>query len=520
MMGGEQSGRGRSTASGAAEIVLGDRPSSAADIVAIARHGVRVRISPVVEERLRAARAVVERYAALDLPAYGLTTALGAGVDTRLSADDLVEFQRRIAQGRAVGVGAPLPGEAVRAMMAARIVGMAAGGSGVSPGVFSALVDALNAGVHPLVPALGSIGAADLAPLAHMTLGLLGIGEVELCGERRPAAAALQEAGLQPLALGIKDGLALVVANSLSIGQACLGLADCDRLLGWSLAAMALNYEAFRANVTALDARALAVRAANGQGEAGRRLRALLAGGALVADGAARRLQDPLSYRCAPQIAGALLRCIEEARAATVLELGAAADNPLVLAEDGVILSQGNFDMTGFVLGWEKLGQALAHVATATAHRTMKLMSPGLSGLPRFLTPLEQSRTGFGTLQKTVAALEAAIRQLAMPVSLGVMPVADGIEDHASMAPAVVAKTATIVGHLRHLVAIELIAAAQAVELRGVLPGLAAGSRAIHAAVRGEVASLADDRASGPDVDRLAAFIAGNDAPVPATGGD
>lgn len=492
----------------AATVVLTETSPTIAEIVAIARDGARIELTPAVEQRVAAARAVVDRHAQEERPVYGLTTGLGAGVDTRLAADDLVAFQMRVPQARAVGVGPALPRASVRAMMAVRIAGMAAGGSGVSPDVFRGLIEALNAGFHPVVPSLGSIGAADLAPLAHMAQALLGHGEAEFSGEVMPAATALARAGLAPLVLGTKDGHAIVVANSLSVALACLRLHEIDRLFDWSLLAAALNVEAFRANLSALDDRALAARPAFGQRAVAARLRRLLSGSSLLAEGAARRLQDPLSYRCMAQVWGAWLHASEEAGEATTIELSSSGDNPVVLAAEGLILSHGNFDMTAFVLSWERLGQAMAHAAAATAYRTLKIMSPALSELPRFLTAMGQSRTGFATVQKTVSALEAEIRHLALPVSLTPLPTADGVEDQASMAPSVLAKTEAIVERLRYLVAIELVAAAQAVELRGVTQELGAGTRAAHAAVRRLVEPLGEDRAQGPDFMRVAAAIA------------
>jgi len=482
-------------------------PPAVSDIVAIARRNARIAISPDVEEKIRAARTVVDRYVAADLPVYGLTTGLGAGVDTKLATDDLIAFQMRVPLARAVGVGAALPREAVRAMMAVRVAGMAAGGSGVSLPVFSGLVAALNTGFHPVVPSLGSIGAADLAPLAHMGRALLGDGEAEVGGVVMAAGEALKKAGLEPLLIAPKDGHALVVANSLSVGKACLCLEDVERLFDWSLAAVALNFEAFRANVTAFDDRAMAARPAFGQRAAAARLRDLLSGSSLLVEGAARRLQDPLSYRCAPQVWGALLHAIGEAREVTEIEIASSGDNPVVLTDEGLILSHGNFDMTAFVLAWERLGQALAHCAAATAYRTMKIMSAAMSELPRFLTPFGQSRTGFATVQKTVSALEAEIRHLAAPISLTPIPVADGVEDQASMAPSVLTKTEAIIERLRYLVAIELIASAQAIELRGVQGELGAGTQQAYRQVRELVPPLDEDRAQGPDFLRLSEFI-------------
>jgi histidine ammonia-lyase len=495
-------------------IELTDAPLSPEDVVAIAREGAQLALSDTIHARVESAHAVVEDYAARQLPAYGLTTALGANAGTRLAADELLAFQLRVADGRSVGVGPALPSEVVRAMMAARVAGMSVGGSGVSWPACAALVAALNAGIHPVVPALGSIGAGDLAQLAHLTRGLMGHGLVERDGVLLPADQALREAGLVPLPLGARDGHALVVANSYSGGWACLVLADLARLFDWALAAAALAFEGFRANLSMLDPRALAARPAFGQVEAGARLRALLAGSTLWEAGAARRLQDPLSYRCVPQVFGALLHAIREAREAVRIELASSGDNPVVVASDGVMLSQGNFDMTAFVLSWERLGQALAHSATGIAHRTMKMMAADLSELPRFLTPLGPSRTGFATLQKTVSASEALIRHLASPVSLGVMPVSDGIEDQASMAPAAVGKVGDSLGHLRHLVAIELMVAAQAIELRGVAHHLGEGARMVHAFVRSHCPPLGEDRPLGPEVSLLAEMILGHAVPT------
>jgi histidine ammonia-lyase len=490
-------------------VIFGRSPPGINDIVRIARHREAIAIGAELAARLAAGRVVVDRSTAANEPVYGLTTGLGAGVDTRLAVEDLAAFQMRIPLGRSVGVGAPLSTERVRAMMAARLAGMAAGGSGVSPHVFDSLVAALNAGFHPVVPALASIGAADLAPLAHMGAALIGVGEAEVGGTVYPAPEALRIAGLKPLVLGPKDGHALVVANSLSVGHAALLLHDLDHLVEWALCAVALSFEGFRANVGALDARAIAARPAFGQEAVAGRLRALLAESRLYDQDAARRLQDPLSYRCVPQVWGAASHALDLARAATEIELASSGDNPVVLADDGVILSHGNFDMTAFALTFEQVGQALAHTANMSAQRAMKLMSASLSGLPRFLTPIGGNRAGFAALQKTIAALDAEIRHLALPISLGTVPVADGIEDVASMAPSVVAKTGEIAERLNLLTAIELIVAAQAIDLRGVV-GLGTGARTAYDTVRAEVAKLEDDRPLGVDVMRLARRIGAN----------
>ncbi len=495
------------------ETVCLDGGLSPAEVERVARHFAVVEISTAAEERVEQARAVVDRMLAEDRPIYGLNTGLGAAVDTRLSADDVVAYQQRAVPARAVGVGGAAGRDVVRATMLVRAAGLAAGGSGASLGVLRSLIAALNAGVHPVVPLLGSVGAGDLPPLAHLALGLCGQGQAEYHGEVLPAGEALARAGLAPLVLAAKDGHALMGANAFSVGRACLALVDLGRLLRWLEAAAAMGFEAARGNLSVLDGRALAARPAFGQLRAAARLRRLLDGSALWLPDAARRVQDPLSLRCVPQAFGALLHALDGANEAVAIELASCGDNPVVIAADGVTLSQGNFDLTALVLELERLGQAIAHVACGSAWRTLKLMSPGFSGLPRFLTPLGPSRNGFSTAQKTLAALEAEIRHLALPASLASLPVADGVEDQASLAPGVVTKLCTMIDRLRWVVTIELVVAAQGVELRG-LPHIGAGASAAHLFVREHVAPLKEDRAYGADFAALATAIAATD---PAT---
>jgi histidine ammonia-lyase len=497
------------------DILLGDLPPSVSDIAAIARTRAHVKLSVGMQTRIQAARDIVETQLASNLPVYGLTTGLGASVDTRLDLADVTAFQQRVPQARAVGVGTPVPVETVRAIMAARLAGFAGGASGISFGVAQTLADALNAGVHPLVYALGSVGEADLAQMSDVTRGLMGHGEAEYEGEILPADEALSRAGFAPLKLGPRDGHAMVSANAYSIAQACLALDDLNRLISWSLSATALAFEAFRAASSVLDPRVLSLRPAFGQVEAGARLMALLSGSALLNEGAARRLQDPLSYRCAPQIWGALLHARDEAAEATDIELRGPGDNPVVLVDDGVLLHNGNFDTTALALSWERLGLAIAQCASATTHRCMQIMSPGISDLPRFLSPMGSSRNGFATVQKTLSALEAEIRHLATPMAFPPIPVADGVEDHASLAPGVLAKTATIIDRFRLLVAIELVVSAQAVELRGVTDTLGEGTARACAVVRGLVAPLTEDRAQGPDFRAMADMLRSDLPPTP-----
>lgn len=485
---------------------LGDRPLRILELVAVARHGARVKLAPKLIAKLRIARGAIERALARGEKVYGLTTALGAAVDTPLDAADFADFQRRTLRARMVGVGDALPKEATRALLITRLAGLARGASGISPSIPQAVADLLNAGVTPVVPTIGSLGAADLAPLAHAFAVLAGEGEAEFKGRVLPGLEALASAGLSPVVLGPKDAIALINSNAASVGTGALVIADAETTLDAMLAALALSLEAFRGNTSPIDSRAVALRPVPRLTEVARRLRKLLAGGELEKPEATRRVQDPLSFRSGAPVLAALADALALARAAIELELEGAGDNPALVDNDGSILSTAGFDVTHLALAFETLGLALAQAAGASFWRIVKLMNAGMTDLPRFLTPRGASRTGFGTVQKTAASLEAEIRRLAQPAMLFSGPVADGVEDVASMAPRVVAKTAEAFTHMSRLAAVELMVAAQALDLRAparIAPKIAA----IQAKIRAVVPKLDEDRPTGRDVEALAREI-------------
>jgi histidine ammonia-lyase len=485
-------------------LAVGDHPPDVAAVVRVSRHGAAVTLTAAARQRMAAERAVVERIAKQGQPVYGLTTGLGASVDTALPPDDVVAFQTRAVLGRSVAVGPALPRETVRAAMFVRIAKMAAGGSGVSPHVADGLVALINAGVHPRVPSIGSIGAADLVLCAHLALPLIGLGEAELRGELMTASRALARVGLSPLELGAKDGLALINCNAFSVGAGALAVADAAAALDALDISAALAIEAFRASLSPLDARVQKSRPAPGQERAAARLRTLLHDSTLLRPDGPRRVQDPLCFRSVAPVHGAVLWAIDQSVQAVEIELASGGDNPLVLP-DGDVLSTGNFDVTALTLEFERLCQALTHAAGLCVHRSLKLMSPRFSELPCFLSPLGPTRSGFAAMQKTIAALEAEIRHLALPASLAVHAVADGVEDHASMTLQVAEKAGQIVARVRLLAAVELMVAAQALDLRPA--PLGASLRSAYEAVRGVVAILDEDRVTGPDIERIASLI-------------
>jgi histidine ammonia-lyase len=485
--------------------------------VAVARAGAAVRIAPAVAARLKRARRIVERFAAGDRAVYGLNTGLGAAVDTALTQDEVVAFQRQALMARAVGVGDFLATDEVRATLFVRLAGIAHGASGLSPAFALVIGDMLGKGLHPRVRRIGTLGEADLSPLAQLFLPLVGQGEAELGGRAMPGREALRAASIEPPVLGPKDAIALLNANAYSVGTGALALHDARLALQAQTAAGALSLEAAGANLSPIDPRVVALRPAPGQADASRLLLSLLKGSDLLKAKSPRRVQDPLSFRCLAPVNGAALDQLARASAAIAADLNGAGDSPAVLIGDEELMSTVNFDTTAMSLAFEGLGLALSHTAAIATFRIAKLMSPGFTGLPRFLTPKAGARTGFATVQKTASALEAEIRHLALPLGAMTAPVADGVEDYAPMTPRVVEKTHDIVRHLARLAAIELVVAAQAVDLRDGLK-LGRGTGRVFAFVRQHVAKLEEDRPTGPDFERLAVAILAGDlsAALPA----
>ena len=496
-------------------IELGDNWVTITDLVHVAKDGEPVALSLAARHKVAAARALVLRLATSGNTVYGLNSALGANTGAALADDDLEGYQRRAVRARAVAVGPAYDTVSVRAMQFARIAGMARGGSGVSPEVLDGCIALLNHQVHPVVPRFGSIGVADLPQLSHLALPLFGDGRAEFGGEVMGASAALARAGLKPVRLGAKDGLALISSNAATTARAALVLHDVTAALKAWLAAVALGYEGFRANLSPLSAAAIAARPATGQIEVAAQLRLFLQGSTLLLPGAARRVQDPISMRVVAQVHGAVQGMVDNARAQVEIELNSAADSPLVLlngmdeVDDGVMVSNGNFHIPALALALDACAIALAQAASMSVARCQRFMSPALTGLPLQLTRHGPAHSGFATVQKTLTALWAEIRLRANPGSLDYMPVSEGLEDHACMALGVVEKLAGLLERVRYLIAIELLISAQAVDLRGLLEAdLGDGTRATYRQLRAIIPVLDEDRPLGPDIDCVQLAVA------------
>jgi histidine ammonia-lyase len=482
-------------------------PVSLRRIAALACGPADIRLSGTVRAGLAAARAVVERYLADgSVPVYGLNTGLGGNLGYRLKPEEILAFQEQLIVGRCIGMGPPLPEPLCRAVLVCRIVGLARGGSGISPAVVDLLAAMARAGVTPVIPSRGSIGAGDLGLVAHLGAVVIGRGQAWFGGQVMPGADALAAAGLAPARLGAKDGLAILNASPVTTAHGALSLASLEDLLLQAAATAALSMEGYAGNPAIFDARLAAARPAAGQVAATALFRALLAASPLHAPGTTHAIQNALSFRTLGPIFGATFDALHRAAREIEIELNGAVDNPLVLVEDDLILSTANFHTPAIALAFDTLAIALTHLAAAGVQRIQKLMMPQFSQLPKYLSPVGGASTGFNSLQKTASALYGEIRLQAAPASLDAVPVSEIVEDHAPQTPLAIAKLARQMELFRMLVAIEAMVAAQAADLRGFTT-LGAGSKLVHQSVRGAVPRLEADRETGPDAMKVLAEL-------------
>jgi histidine ammonia-lyase len=475
------------------------------EVVSVARLGARVEVSVAALDRVRQARAVVEQVLERGDLVYGMNTGVGSLARYQIPFESLDHFSAKLVSRHTTHQGAEVSASVVRAMMVTRINGMAKGGVGVRTELVQAFVNALNAGVHPIVRLGGSVGQADLAEMAEIGQVLIGRGEAEFNGERMNGADALRAAGLEPLGLKAKEGLALISANGITMGHGSLVLADVADLLDIFDISAALSMEAFGANLSTIHPEAARLRPHPGQTRAADRLRELLDGSYLLRPGAARSLQDPLSFRCIPQTHGACYDAHAYSRGTMEVEINSASDNPLVLIEDQSIISVGNFDVVALAVAFDLLRVAVAQVVHLANERIQKHLWSQFSGLPTGLAARDGDE-GLRPLGYTSASLAAEARVLANPVSLDYRgQIAEGVEDHASMAPLGVRKTEELVQVARRMAALELTVSTRALELRG-RPRLGTGTNVAQDLVSRFGAT--DSEEQWPDVDGLTAAIA------------
>jgi histidine ammonia-lyase len=456
-----------------------------------------------------ASASTVAKALATGAALYGVNTGFGKLASKRIGAAQLEQLQRNLVLSHAVGVGSALPDRVVRLALALKIVTIAQGRSGVRRVVVDALATMLAKNALPVIPAQGSVGASgDLAPLAHLSCPLLGEGEVRLNGATMPAREALQLIGLEPVALGPKEGLALLNGTQISTALALDALFRTQDVFDASLVSGALSVDAMRGSDTPFDARIHEARGQKGQVEVAARLRALLAGSAIRESHRTgdERVQDPYSMRCQPQVMGACLDVLNSAAATLEIEANAVTDNPLVFAETGDILSGGNFHAEPVAFAADMISMAAAEIASLSERRLAVLIDPVLSGLPAFLVEEGGLNSGFMILQVSAAALVSENKTLAHPASVDTIPTSANQEDHVSMATFAGRKACDIATNAANVIAIELLAAAQGVEFHAPLKTSGALQTAV-AKVRSVSPRLTQDRSLAPDIARVRELI-------------
>jgi histidine ammonia-lyase len=489
---------------------IGDGGLTLEQLRVIQRGGARLAVSAAALRRMAASRRIVETIAGGEAPVYGVNTGFGKLAQTRIAANDLGKLQRNLILSHAAGVGAALDDGVVRLILALKAASLAVGASGVRPELVAALLALYHADVLPVIPAKGSVGASgDLAPLAHLSAVLLGVGEIRLRGRTLPAAAGLAAAGIAPIELQAKEGLALINGTQVSTALALTGLFAIVSAFRAAISAGAMSVEAVKASHRPFDARISALRGQPGQIEVAARFRTLLADSNLNASHQGPdcdRVQDPYSLRCQPQVMGAVLDQIFYCARTLRIEANGVTDNPLVLTDTGEILSGGNFHAEPVAIAADILAIVAAEIGTMSERRIALLMDTGLSGLPPFLVARPGLNSGFMIAHVTAAALASENKSLAHPASVDSLPTSANQEDHVSMATFAARRLGGIADNISDIVAIELLGAAQGLDFQRPLRS-SAPVEAVRALVRSRVPHLDEDRLMAPDIAVIAALV-------------
>jgi histidine ammonia-lyase len=490
------------------DVVMRPGEVSLAEWRAIYR-GAAARLDPSSGPIIAASAAAVERILARGEPVYGINTGFGKLANVRIEAADLETLQRNIVLSHAAGVGEASPVAVIRLMLALKLASLAQGASGVRPATVALIEAMLDRGLTPVVPGQGSVGASgDLAPLAHMAATMIGVGEIFVDGARLPAAEALARAGLSPLRLGPKEGLALLNGTQFSTAYALAALFEAEVLFRSALVTGALSTEAAKGSDTPFDHRIHVLRRHTGQIEAADALRALMAGSAIRASHLAddARVQDPYCLRCQPQVMGAALDVLRQAAATLGTEANGVSDNPLIFPDTDEALSGGNFHAEPVAFAADMIALAVCEIGSIAERRIAMLVDPAQSGLPAFLTPKPGLNSGFMIPQVTAAALVSENKQKAYPASVDSIPTSANQEDHVSMAAHAARRLPPMVENAKAVIAIELLAAAQGCDFHAPLTSSPA-LEAVRARLRAQVPHLSDDRHFHPDIEAALALV-------------
>lgn len=489
--------------------VIGKKRLEISDVVDVARRGYHVELADTAWEKVKKSRDLVEKYVEEERVSYGITTGFGMFSDVVVSQDQTADLQRNLIISHSCGVGNPLPEEVVRGIMFLRVANLSIGNSGIRRITMEKLIDMLNKGVHPVVPEKGSLGASgDLAPLSHIVLVILGLGEAFYKGERMSGAKALELAGIEVLPnLSSKEGLALINGTQVMTSIGALAIYDAEILAKTADIACAMTSEALNGITCAYDHKVHDVRGHKGQIETAKNLLRILDGSKMTTKQGEMRVQDPYVLRCAPQIHGASKDALNFIREKVEIEINAVTDNPLIFPDEDQVISGGNFHGQPMALPMDFLAIALSEIGNVSERRLERLVNPSLSnGLPAFLTEKGGVNSGYMIVQYSAASLVSENKVLAHPASVDSIPSSANQEDHVSMGTIAARKAREILENSKKVVAMELMAACQGIDLRGN-KDVGAGTKEAYQVVRKHITRLDEDRVMYLDINKAEEII-------------
>ena len=477
------------------------------DVVKVARQNNKIDLTEEATIRIEQARKVVDEFVDNEKVVYGITTGFGKFSDVAISKEETQDLQTNLIMSHACGVGNPLDEEVSRAIMLLRVNALAKGFSGIRLSTLKVLIDMLNRGVHPLIPEKGSLGASgDLAPLSHMVLVMLGMGEAIYRGEKLSGKVAMERAGIKPIRLTSKEGLALINGTQVMTAIGALTLYDAIGVMKMADISASMTLEALRGITDAFDLRIHALRPHKGQGDSAGNLLKITEGSSLTTKQGEIRVQDAYSLRCTPQIHGASKDTIEYVLNKINIEINSVTDNPIIFSDEKDVISGGNFHGQPMALAFDFLGIAISEIANVSERRIERLVNPQLSGLPAFLTEKGGLNSGFMIAQYSAAALVSENKVLAHPASVDSIPSSANQEDHVSMGTIAARKARDILENTINVLAIEILAAAQAIDFSDS-EELGNGTKTAYEIVRENVATLHEDRVMYVDINKCAELI-------------
>lgn len=476
------------------ELILDGKSLRLEDVIAVARHHQSCRIAEESKEDVIASRKIVDDIVREKRVVYGVTTGFGSLCNVSIPTEETIQLQENLIRTHSSGFGAPLAEDAVRAIMLIRINSLVKGYSGIRLSTIETLLDMLNKGVHPYIPEKGSLGASgDLAPLSHMVLPMLGLGKAYYKGELLSGKEAMEKAGIEIIALAAKEGLALINGTTVLTGIGALATYDAIQLLKLSDIAGALSLEVHNALTSPFEERLHTIRPQSGQLATARNIRNLVEGSAHTSEPTPDHVQDPYTLRCIPQIHGASKDSIAYVKEKVEIEINSVTDNPII-CKDGHVISGGNFHGEPMAQPFDLLGIALAEIGNVSERRVERLVNSQLSKLPSFLVKHPGINSGFMITQYACAALASENKILAHPASVDSIPSCENQEDFVSMGTTAARKAGEIFKNSHRIVATEIMAACQALDLKEQTTGLGQGTQPAYDVFRKQVAFLADDK--------------------------